>query len=179
MKGLVLFLSTAILISGGCKAQQKPVFKLSGSNNTLLWQVSGIDLKKPSFLFGTFHLLCKEDINFSSQLKSAIEYADSVYMELDLDDPSTIMGGLLFLNMKNGKTLKDYYTPEQYKKIENYFNDSLHMPMMMFQKAKPYLLVALLYPKMMKCKTFSGVEEEIMKLAKQNNKQPAKHGEKG
>jgi uncharacterized protein YbaP (TraB family) len=94
-------------------------------------------------------------------------------MELDLDDPSTIMSGLLFLNMKNGKTLKDYYTPEQYKKIENYFNDSLHIPMMMFQKAKPYLLVALLYPKMMKCKTFSGVEEEIMKLAKQNNKQIA------
>lgn len=161
----------AALIASGCTAQLKPVFKINENNNTLLWQVSGKDLKKPSFLFGTFHLLCKNDINFSTQLKSAVQYADSIYMELDLDDPSTMMSGLLYLNMKNGKTLKDFYTPEEYKKIEDYFNDSLQMPMIMFQKAKPYFLMAMLYPKMMKCKTFSGVDEEIMTLAKQNNKQ--------
>src|SRR4029079_13245193 len=101
----------------------------------------------------------------------AIQYSDSIYMELDLDDPSTMMSALLYLNMKNGKSLKDYYTDAEYKKIQDYFNDSLQVPMLMFQKAKPYFLVALLYPKMMKCKTFSGVEEEIMKLAKEDNKQ--------
>ena len=94
-------------------------------------------------------------------------------MELDLDYPSTMLSGLLYINMKNDKKLKDLYTPEEYAKIENYFNDSLQMPMIMFQKAKPYFLVALLYPKMMKCKTFSGVDEEVMKLAKQSNKQIA------
>ena len=78
-----------------------------------------------------------------------------------MDDPSTIMGGLLYMNMNNGKTLKDLYSAADYKKIESYFNDSLHMPLYMFQKAKPYFLVALLYPRMMKCKTFSGVEEGI------------------
>jgi len=173
MKTAVFSLYLSVLIISGCKAQPKPGFKVSSNNNTLLWQVSGKDLKKPSFLFGTFHLLCKDDINFGSQLKSAIQYVDSVYMELDLDDPSTMISGLLYLNMKNGKTLKDFYTPEEYKKIEDYFNDSLQMPMMMFQKAKPYFLMALLYPKMMKCKTFSGVDEEVMSLAKQNNKQIA------
>ena len=171
MKKIALFPYLAILMASGCTAQPKPVFKVSSDNNTLLWQVTGKDLKKPSFLFGTFHLLCKNDINFSTQLKSAVQYADSIYMELDLDDPSTMMSGLLYLNMKNGKKLKDFYTPEEYKKIEDYFNDSLQMPMIMFQKAKPYFLMALLYPKMMKCKTFSGVDEEIMTLAKQNNKQ--------
>jgi len=160
-----------ILTTIGCTAQQKPAFKINKNNNTLLWQVSGKDLKKPSFLFGTFHLLCKDDINFSPQLKTAIQYADTIYMELDLDDPSTMMGGLLYLTMKNGKSLKDFYTPGEYTKIEKYFNDSLQMPMIMFQKVKPYFLVAMLYPKMMKCKTFSGIEEEVMKLAKQNNKE--------
>jgi uncharacterized protein YbaP (TraB family) len=88
-----------------------------------------------------------------------------------MDDPSTMMSGLLYLNMKNGKMLKDFYAPEEYKKIQTFFNDSLQIPMMMFQKAKPYFLVALLYPKMMKCKTFSGIEEEVMRVAKENNKQ--------
>lgn len=171
MKPIAFFTCLIILITGGCTAQPKPEFKINASNNTLLWQVSGKDLKKSSFLFGTFHLLCKDDINFSRQLKSAIQYSDSIYMELDLDDPSTMMSGLLYLNMKNGKNLKEFYTPEEYKKIDSYFNDTLHMPFIMFQKAKPYFLVALLYPKMMKCKTFSGVDEEVMKLAKENNKQ--------
>ena len=171
MKKISLFPYMVILTTIGCTAQQKPAFKINKNNNTLLWQVSGKDLKKPSFLFGTFHLLCKDDINFSPQLKTAIQYADTIYMELDLDDPSTMMGGLLYLTMKDGKSLKDFYTPEEYTKIEKYFNDSLQMPMIMFQKVKPYFLVAMLYPKMMKCKTFSGIEEEVMKLAKQNNKE--------
>ncbi len=38
--------------------------------------------------------------------------------------------------MKDGKTLKDFYTPDEYKKIEIFFNDTLHMPFAMFQKAK-------------------------------------------
>src|SRR5688500_3873691 len=172
MKRKVFFSYLLILIITGCRAQQnKQVFKIDSSNNTLLWQVKGKGLSKPSYLFGTFHLLCKEDISFSDQLKSAIQSADEIYMELDMDDPSTLFSGLLYMNMKDGKKLKDFYTAEEYKKIEDFFNDSLHMPLVMFQKAKPYFLVALLYPKMMKCKTFSGIEEGLIKLAKENKKE--------
>ena len=156
----------------GCKGQPTSLSpKKLNNNNTLLWQISGKALKKPSYLFGTFHLLCKDDINFSAQLRYAIQYADEVYMELDMDDPSTLLSGLLYMNMKDGKKLKDFYSPDEYKKIEGFFNDTLHMPLVMFQKAKPYFLVALLYPKMMKCKTFSGIEEGILKLAKENKKE--------
>jgi uncharacterized protein YbaP (TraB family) len=146
-------------------------FTRQSDNNSLLWEVSGNGLKKPSFIFGTFHLLCKEDLKFGSQLKSSLQAADEVYMEMDMDDPSTMLSGLLYMNMKNGKKLKDLYTEDQYKKIENYFRDSLGMPMMLFQGVKPYFLVAMLYPKMMNCKTSSGVEEELMTLAKENKKE--------
>ena len=156
----------------GCKGQPTSLSpKKLNNNNTLLWQISGKALKKPSYLFGTFHLLCKDDINFSAQLRSAIQYVDEIYLELDMDDPSTLLSGLLYMNMKDGKKLKDFYTPSEYEKIEDFFNDTLHMPLVMFQKAKPYFLVALLYPKMMKCKTFSGIEEGILKLAKENKKE--------
>ncbi len=169
---LISFVCLVACLIQVCYAQQNNSLpKKLNNNNTLLWQVSGKDLKKPSYLFGTFHLLCKDDINFSVQLKSAIQYADEIYMELDMDDLSTLMSGLLYMNMKDGKTLKDFYTPDEYKKIEIFFNDTLHMPFAMFQKAKPYFLVALLYPKMMKCKTFSGIEEGLVKLAKENKKE--------
>jgi uncharacterized protein YbaP (TraB family) len=92
-------------------------------------------------------------------------------MEMDMDDPSTMLSGLLYMNMKGGKKLKELYTTAEYQKVESYFRDSVGIPMMMLQSIKPYFLVAMLYPKMMNCKTASGVEEELMKIAKENKKE--------
>ncbi len=170
MRHLLFFgLSTILFI--GCNAQSGDPFVKQKNNNTLLWQISGNGLKAPSFLFGTFHLLCKEDIHFSDQLKRAIKSSNEIYMEMDMDDPSTLLSGLLYMNMKGDKKLSDLYTPEEYKRLENYFSDTLHTPIMMLQKAKPYFLVALLYPRMMNCKTPAGVEEELMKIAKEEKKE--------
>jgi uncharacterized protein YbaP (TraB family) len=155
----------------GCKAQSENSFVVQKNDNTLLWQVSGNGLQRPSFLFGTFHLMCKEDIHFSEQLKEAIKLSAEIYMELDMDDPSTLLSGMLYMNMKDGKKLSDLYTPEEYSKLQAYFTDTLHAPMMMLQRAKPYFLVALLYPKMMDCPSPAGVEEELLKIAKENKKE--------
>jgi uncharacterized protein YbaP (TraB family) len=155
----------------GCNAQKEHSFAKQKNNNTLLWQVSGNGLKHSSFVFGTFHLMCKEDIHFSNQLKEAIKSSDEMYMELDMDDPSTLLSGMLYMNMKDGKKLSDFYTVEEYKKLQTYFTDSLGMPMMLLQRAKPYFLVALLYPKMMHCSSPAGVEEELLKIAKEDKKE--------
>jgi uncharacterized protein len=92
-------------------------------------------------------------------------------MELDMDDPATLMGGLFLMNMKGDTTLKKLYTETEFKKVELFFKDSLHTPLAMFQKMKPFFAMAMLYPKMLPCKTMSGVEEELMKLAKANKKE--------
>jgi hypothetical protein len=167
----LLFYSISTILFMGCKAQQNHSFVKQKNDNTLLWEVSGNGLKKPSFLFGTFHLLCKDDIHFSDPLKKAMKQSDEIYMELDMDDPSTMLSGMLYMNMKNGKKLEDLYTPEEFKRLQNYFSDSLKMPIMLLQSAKPYFLVALLYPRMMNCKNPSGVEEELVKIAKADKKE--------
>lgn len=140
-------------------------------DNSLLWEISGNGLQKPSYLFGTFHLMCKEDIRFSASLKQAILKCDEVYLELDLDDPATLLGGIMLMNMKDGKKLKDLYTPEAYNRIANYFKDSLQTPITMFQTMKPELLTVFLFPKMMPCDAVSSVEEAIMALAKVDDKE--------
>lgn len=155
-----------------CKAQEKtPDLKINQNDNSLLWRVSGNGLKKPSFIYGTFHLLCKQDILLSKQMKDCIQYADTVYMEMDMDDPSTLMGGMLFMNMKDGKKLQDFYSPEEYTRLTSYFNDTIGTPIGLFSRMKPYMLIAMLYPKMMDCKTPSGVEEALIKIAKEHKKE--------
>lgn len=155
-----------------CSAQSAPAsLKTNASDNTLLWEVSGKGLPKPSYLFGTFHLLCRDDIRFSNSLKQSVQNATEVYLELDLDDPAMILSSLTLMTMKGNKKLQDLYTEAEYKRVVDYFKDSMQTPIYLFQTMKPFFLVALLYPKMMPCPTVSSVEDEIMKLAKQNGKE--------
>ncbi len=168
----LLKLITLLIVFYSCKAQTKlPALIINKNDNSLLWEVSANGLAQPSYLFGTFHLMCKNDIHFSSQLTSAVSRSEKVYMEMDMDDPATMLGGLMLMNMKDGKTLEQLYTAEEYKKIESYFSDSLHTPLSFIQSMKPFFLEALLYPKMMPCKTISGVEEELVKVAKLQKKE--------
>lgn len=168
----ILSLFTAAFFLFSCKGQQnQPALPVNKDSNTLLWQISGNGLKQNSYLFGTFHLMCRGDIQFSNSLKSALASSSTVYMEMDMDDPAVLMGGLLMMNMKGGKRLKDLCTPDEYKKINSFFGDSLHMPLGMLETIKPYFLVALLYPKMMPCKSISGVEEELVRLSKESKKE--------
>ena len=168
----LIYIFALMLSTGNLKAQTNTnkIKTVSGSN-TLLWQISGNGLNTPSYLFGTFHLLCKEDINFSAALKQAVVNSKEIYLELDLDDPATLMGGLMLMNMKDGKKLKDLYKSEEYERVKNFFKDSLKTPIGLFQQMKPEFLVALLYPKMMPCNAASSIEESIMQLAKANGKQ--------
>lgn len=154
-----------------CQAQTQQPLQKADSDNSLLWQVSGNGLTSPSYLFGTFHLLCKEDVHFSDQLKTAIERSDTVYMEMKMDDPAMLAAGMMYMSMKDGKTLKDLYTEAEYQRLDNFFKDSLKMPLAMLQSMKPYFLVAMFYPRMMDCATPSGVEMELMKIIKEGGKE--------
>ena len=140
-------------------------------NNTLLWEISGNGLSSPSYIFGTFHLVCKDDLSFSTAVKQAIINSKEVYLELDMDDPATMLGALTLLNMQGDKKLKDLYKPEDYKKIADFFKDSLNMYIAMFQRMKPGFLSAMLYPKMLGCKNSVSVEDGIMRIAKANDKE--------
>lgn len=166
MKIFNLFIPFAFLFS--CKAQ--PKLAPATDDNTLLWEISGNGIKT-SYLYGTFHLMCNNDINFSNNMKAAVKAADEVYFELDLDDASSTLGAMLFMNMKEGKILKDLYTPEEYERLSNFFNDSLGTPISLMQRMKPLFLQSLLYPKMMPCKNLSGVDMEILKIAKAEKKE--------
>ena len=170
MKQLIFYGFLMILFLG-CKAQPETSFTVQKNNNSLLWKISGNGLTKPSFLFGTFHLLCKEDIHFSNQLRKAVSDCGEIYMELDMDDPSTMLSAMMYMNMRGDTSLSDLYTSKEYERLKNYFSDTLKMPLALLQKTKPYFLVALLYPRMMNCSSPAGVEEELVKLAKEDKKE--------
>ena len=160
-----------LLIFQCCRSQPSVSLPTQSGSNTLLWEITGKGLKQPSYLFGTFHMMCKDDIKFSDNLLTALKNSDEVYCEMDLDDVANTLGAMMFMNMKDGKTLKGLYTEAEYKKLEVFFKDSLRTNLSMFQKMKPSFLEAFIYPKMLSCKNMSGVEQELLKEAGKTKKE--------
>jgi len=140
-------------------------------NNSLLWEISGKDINQPSYLLGTFHLMCKEDIHFSENLLKAFKYSSALYLEIDLDDPTNTFGALKYMYMKDGVSLSKLYDSIQYKKIQKFFIDSLHMNMGMIEKMKPTFASSLVYPFLMKCKSTDGIEIELIIISKEQKKE--------
>lgn len=166
----VILLSTlCLLLIISCPAQQRDTFQINKDGNSLLWKISGNGLAKSSFIFGTFHLMCKDDIALSAQLKTALSKSNTLYLELDMDDPAMLFGAMKYMNMQDGKELKEFYTDEEFVRITTFFSETLHTPLMLFKNAKPYFLVALLYPQMLQCSSAASIEEALVKQAKEYN----------
>ncbi len=165
-----IFISMLFLVLG-CHSQPAPTLASNKDHNSLLWEVTGNGLRKPSYLFGTFHMMCRDDIRFSTNLLAALKDAEEVYFEMDLDDASNTLGAMFFMNMKNGQTIRGLYSEEEFRRVDAFFKDSLHVTLSSFQKMKPSFLEAFLYPKMLPCKNLSGVEQELLRIAGKDHKE--------
>src|SRR5688500_9373166 len=71
---------------------KKAVKTVKQKENTLLWEVTGNQLKKPSYVFGTMHILCADDAQLSENLKKIIKDTEQIYFEIDMDDMQQMMG---------------------------------------------------------------------------------------
>lgn len=58
------------------------------NEKSMLWEISGPGLAKPSYLFGTIHVICSQDFQISDALKTRLADTDQLYLELDYDDPN-------------------------------------------------------------------------------------------
>lgn len=56
------------------------------ANAQLLYSISGKDLKKPSYVFGTFHIANTPFVEKVAGIRTALDSTDQVYGELKWDD---------------------------------------------------------------------------------------------
>ncbi|WP_121355164.1 TraB/GumN family protein [Flavisolibacter nicotianae] len=140
-------------------------------SNTLLWRISGKGLQKPSYLFGTMHLLCADDIALSDSLKMAISRADNVYLELDMNNMFEMLGAMQHMSMKGDTTLADLLTQEEYKKVKAYFHENASMlPFEMLQTYKPLLTASMVAEQQSTaCDHMISMEQLIMEEAKSSD----------
>jgi uncharacterized protein YbaP (TraB family) len=151
-------------------ANSQPVKKTS-ANNTLLWRISGKNIVQPSYLFGTMHMLCADDIDLSDSLVNAIRKADNVYLELDMDNVFEMMAAMTKMKMRNDTTLSDLLSKEEYEKVKNYFKENSSLiPFSMLETYKPLLAASMIMEQQAgNCGNMISMEQLIMKEAKKND----------
>lgn len=132
------------------------------NEKSLLWKISGNELSQPSYLFGTIHITC--DATLPEKVKVAMDKTEQLCLELDMDDTTLqtqMMGGMM---MKNGVTMESLASKEDFKIVDEFLTKNLGFSAKMLNTLKPFMVSAMLYPKMMDC-PMQSVESELMKIA--------------
>jgi uncharacterized protein YbaP (TraB family) len=164
MKGL-FFVLLFCLVACASWAQE------NASNNTLLWKISGKNLGRPSYLFGTMHMICGDEIQLSDSLKAAIRKTDRVYLELDMDNLFEMIGVIGKMKMRNDTTLADLLTPTEYDSVKQFFKQhKTLLPFSVLETYKPMLAASTLMQASLDCDKQVAMEQLIMKEAKARGK---------
>jgi uncharacterized protein YbaP (TraB family) len=140
------------------------------NQNSLLWEISGKTLARPVYLFGTFHLMCADELPFSDTVYAIIQQSDALILEMDLDDPAVSKEAMMGMQMKDGKKLRDLYTKEEYKRLADYFIDSLKIKIEFWERNAPVMLESMVMMKWFSCKQVTSPEKTLMDLIKKNGK---------
>lgn len=139
-------------------------------DKSLLYEISGNGLITPSYIYGTIHIICKNDFMMTEVTKKKFSETQQVYLELDMDDPKMLPEMMKSMYMTDGSTLKTLMSESDYQKVSQFFKDTLKTNIGGMDKMKPFVVSAMAMPKMLSCPVQS-YEETFMKMAKQENKE--------
>lgn len=138
-----LFLSLLAVASWGqpASAQYAP----TAEENSLLWEISGSGLQQPSYLFGTIHMIGREDFFLTEATKASFGKAGQVVFEIDMEemmDFTKLMPLMMKAFMANDTTLSDLLSEEDYALVKGHFEE-IGLPIMFLERIKPMFLSAL------------------------------------
>lgn len=110
--------------------------------NSIFWKISGKDTQKPSYLFGTYHVLNDGFLNDVPNVKEIYNASGSVVVETELDS-SKIMQ-VLFMAMMKDKKISELISADDYKLVANEVQNASGATMDMFNQFKPSFITVML-----------------------------------
>ena len=132
---------------------------------SLLWEINGNGLQQPSYIFGSFHIMCKADFQISTILAGKIRASKQFFGELDMSDP-TLQQQMTTKMMLQGQTLQSLMGESEYTKVSAQFQQIAGLPLAMFNNFKPFMPLSVLVINSIPCKEKIQPETEFVNLAK-------------
>lgn len=159
------FAALVSCMSIAVKAQNK----ISDDNKSLLWEVSGNGISKPSYLMGTFHMICSKDFEIKPKVTKALENSDNLILEINYTD-SKEMAAMQKMLMSDQK-ISDQLSPKELKEL-NAILLEYGTTLQNVNSYSPQALYSLISTKAIPCPQteVKMYEIELLKKALQNKK---------
>jgi uncharacterized protein len=117
----------------------------------LLWKVTGNELEKPSYIFGTLHVICPDQFIEFPGIDGALENSSRIVLELNLSDPQVMVGLQMGMVMRDNEELSGVLNEDEFETVQRFFADSLGMNINMFSRVQPFFLISMALPHMIQC----------------------------
>ncbi len=166
MKNLIksVVVAIAICFSATTSAQTKS----SKLENSLLWEISGNGLSKPSYLYGTIHMICGNDFFLSEKTKKAFNNTESLFLEINLSDPNEL--SLMQKAAMGTDPLSKKLTAKQLSDLDVILRKSTGMTIQQVDNFSMLTVMSLISMKSFGCENLKFYEMELIGLAKESKK---------
>jgi len=134
---------------------------------SILWEISGNGLVESSYLLGTFHLVCAEDLYVADKVLRVVEAVDQIALEVNLADGDELnsMQDLMFSKVPLSSQLTESEQIEFRTLLENRY--SIRFDLVNY--LQPIVLMGMLAMKDVPCEV-KGYDMEILNLGLEQHK---------
>ncbi len=135
--------------------------------NSLLWEVSGKGLAKPSYLYGTVHMICADDFFVNEKTKKAFEAANELVLEINLADTNELA---VAKSAAMGKELlSQKLSKEKLVKLDLLVKRTIGMSVAQLDNYSMATVMSLIAMKSFGCTDLKFYEMEFIEKAKKSN----------
>ncbi|MCS6809234.1 MAG: TraB/GumN family protein [Bacteroidota bacterium] len=151
------------------------VQKSKSTQQALLWRIEGKGIKCPSYLFGTIHRLCVQDVKLGKSVRRALAATQQIALELDINALASSPNAELLMQaslMRGDTTLEMLIDDEEaMETVRTYAQSVLGLPLLPpLNRIKPMVLAMMLLTTHEDDCEQTSLEEVLVKLAQQQNK---------
>ncbi|MDM1499936.1 TraB/GumN family protein [Myroides odoratimimus] len=162
MKRVFSFILLFVLVSFQCIAQD-----INISEKSLLWEVSGKGLNKPSYVLGTFHILCKDELIISDKVQKALDSAEQLALEVNFSDPVEL--AYMQKMFVSEQSLSSQLSQEELAEFGAILKEEYNLELEQVNNFSTIALVGLMMSKLVSCEV-KGYDLELFEKALQANK---------
>lgn len=137
-----VFLVVLTTIGWSCGSAKPGTTALDKSlPNTVFWEITSKDLKAPSYLLGTIHIIPEDMFFWPDAFQVGLDASHQIVMETnELDmDPAAMFGIMPKIMLPDEQSLRDLVTEDEYEVINRFFG-KMGLPLPFFDKIKPFFL---------------------------------------
>lgn len=162
-----LFKSLAVVVAFLCSTNNQAQTQSAPLENSLLWEISGNGLTTPSYVYGTVHMICKDDYFLSEKVNAALQTSKKLVLEVNMTDPNELA---VMQNMLVGKEPLDKTLNEvQLSKLEEILKKSGRISVEQVNSYSLSAVMSLLSMKSFGCTDLKFYEMEFIANFKKRN----------